>query len=356
VFFVVSAWLVGGLLGCKEGDRGTGATISGTVTKADGAPLSGAIVLLDGYGITCLTDEKGRFTLGPLPLPPGRHTLVASFRAYESGTRSDLDLTENQQLTGVDFTLEEDPDYEPDWIKIEKTVPATGTTLQAGDLIRVEVTARYKLANHSFAKVRFFVQDEKERPLVRFPNDQTVGEGQNLAATVIPVRVPNRDESKVFIAAALLPGGEAQDSVIDYVSFDVRKAGDDVTLPRVELNPTDERDRRKVSVVADVRYRLDTVEAALVRVTVHAAYRHHPAADLVKEEFRMVKKADMAAGTHLFVIPVRLPPECGSVVVRAELVAQPSGNVVDRAAHSPVPVPWELPDDDRPPSATPNQG
>jgi iron complex outermembrane recepter protein len=80
-------------------------TISGTTRSPDlDAPLSGAIVTVDGTNISAKTDASGRFQLA---VPPGPITLHATFDGFRSATR---DITaEAGKPLDVDIPLELDP-------------------------------------------------------------------------------------------------------------------------------------------------------------------------------------------------------------------------------------------------------
>lgn len=335
--------LVGLLLqsGCKEDDkRPPGGTITGTVSRPDGTPVERAVVMLDGVGLQCTTDEQGRYSLGPLPA--GAYNVVATFPGLRDGTRFNVSVAAGRRVEHLDFKLENDPNYVSDSIKIERAKPKPGSILRAGTRVRFEIIARCRVVNAAYAKVKFTAQDEKERPLIRYPADYTLTTGERFVPFVRSIRVPNRVRGKLFIAAVMLPGGDATHPLIDYVSYEVRKYEDAVSLRRVELKPTDKKDRHRVTLAVDVGYTLDLLTEATLRLTVKVAYPDEKAVDLLKEASRKVKKAELASGTHVFTLPLVLPPNAGSLLVRAELVSSSSGDVVDYAYHNPIPVPWEI--------------
>ncbi|MGH9884571.1 MAG: carboxypeptidase regulatory-like domain-containing protein, partial [bacterium] len=76
-------------------------TISGTTRSPDlDAPLSGAVITVEGTGIVARTDASGRFQL---TVPPGRITLRATFDGFRSAERQ---LTaESGKALDVDFPL-----------------------------------------------------------------------------------------------------------------------------------------------------------------------------------------------------------------------------------------------------------
>ncbi|WP_228350455.1 TonB-dependent receptor [Rhodocaloribacter litoris] len=77
-------------------------TVSGTVRDAQGQPLAGATVVIEGTSVGTATDVDGRYTIR---LPgPGAHTLVVSFVGYVTARREI-----NGEGQQIDFRLEEAP-------------------------------------------------------------------------------------------------------------------------------------------------------------------------------------------------------------------------------------------------------
>jgi hypothetical protein len=334
-------WPLVAQTGCKEEGRARkGAWISGTVVGANGAPVPHAVVLVDGVGVHVTCDAKGRYSVGPLPA--GMYTLVAGYPGLTRGTRFNLDLAQDQRLAGIDFSLDTDPNYVADSVKIEKVKPAPGSILKSGTTVQLELSARCVLRNCSYAKIRFTVQDENENPLVRDPPGHIITRSTPLVPFVQKIEIPDRVSGKLFVAVVLLPGNDARYSVVDYISYDIRKYEDHVTLSRVELKSVDEKDPTKVVLVGDVAYKLDYLEEAQLRVTVQAAYPDRQELDLLRTETHTLRKATLASGTHLLSVPLLLAPTTGSVLVRVELLTLGKGDVVDHVVHKPIPVPWDV--------------
>jgi hypothetical protein len=93
------------------------ATLSGTVTAADGQPLPGANVFLAQTQRGTTTDAEGRYRLGNVPL--GAHRLVASVVGYETAAE-DLVLRTPAELRSVDFRLAE-TEYALGEVTVEST-------------------------------------------------------------------------------------------------------------------------------------------------------------------------------------------------------------------------------------------
>lgn len=88
-----------------SGQEATGRKITGKVTSADGAPISGATVAVKGNTGAVMTNNAGQFTI---TLPAGKDTLTVSHVGYESkdiapGSRTELTI----QLTSLDDQLSE---------------------------------------------------------------------------------------------------------------------------------------------------------------------------------------------------------------------------------------------------------
>ena len=82
-------------------DRVDRVTISGTTRSPDlDAPLSGAIVTVEGTGITAKTDAAGRFQF---TVPPGRLTLHATFDGFRSASK-DVTVEAGKSLD-IDFPM-----------------------------------------------------------------------------------------------------------------------------------------------------------------------------------------------------------------------------------------------------------
>jgi hypothetical protein len=93
------------------------ATLSGTVTDADGQPLPGANVFLAQTQRGTITDAEGRYRLGNVPL--GAHRLVASIVGYETAAE-DLVLRTPGEARTVSFRLDE-AEYELGEVTVEST-------------------------------------------------------------------------------------------------------------------------------------------------------------------------------------------------------------------------------------------
>jgi len=327
--------------GCKDDARDRkGAWISGTVTGADKAPVPHAVVLVDGVGVHVTCDPKGRYSVGPLPA--GVYTLVAGYPGLTRDTRFNLDLAKDQRLEGIDFALDTDPTYVADSITIEKVKPAPGSVLKSGTTVQLELTARCVLRNCSYAKIRFTVQDENENPLLRDPPGHIITRIDPVVPFVQKIDIPDRVSGKLFVAVVLLPENDARYPIVDYISYDIRKYEDHLSLSRVELKSVDEKDPTKVVVVGDIGYTLDYLSEAQLKVIVQAAYPDRQELDLLKTETYTLRKATLASGTQLLSIPLLLAPATGSILVRVELLSSGKGDVVDHVVHKPIPVPWDV--------------
>jgi hypothetical protein len=82
----------------------TSGKLSGVVTSADGTPLIGANVVIEGTTLGAVSDEDGQYFI--INIPEGIYTVSASFIGYESyavnNVRVSVGLT-----TNLDFNLED---------------------------------------------------------------------------------------------------------------------------------------------------------------------------------------------------------------------------------------------------------
>ena len=62
--------------------------MTGVVTSADGEPLAGANIVLDGTSMGAATDEDGRYYI--LNVPVGRYTVRADYIGYKSSIVNDV--------------------------------------------------------------------------------------------------------------------------------------------------------------------------------------------------------------------------------------------------------------------------
>ncbi|MCY7311618.1 MAG: carboxypeptidase-like regulatory domain-containing protein, partial [Chitinophagaceae bacterium] len=77
------------------------ATLKGTVKDANGQPVAGASVLLEGTKKGIITDAAGNYTL---QVAPGKHTLIISYVGTES-QRKEITVSSDDGTT-YDFQLE----------------------------------------------------------------------------------------------------------------------------------------------------------------------------------------------------------------------------------------------------------
>jgi hypothetical protein len=80
----------------------TRGTISGRVSDADGADISGATVLIEGTDLSATTDDVGTYTIADIPT--GEYQVTASADDYQPETKS-VPVVEGE-TTIVDFVLE----------------------------------------------------------------------------------------------------------------------------------------------------------------------------------------------------------------------------------------------------------
>ena len=64
--------------------------IRGTVTSADGQPLAGANVIVDGTTKGAATDGEGNYTI--LNVEAGSYSVTASYIGYQSSTESNVSV------------------------------------------------------------------------------------------------------------------------------------------------------------------------------------------------------------------------------------------------------------------------
>ena len=64
--------------------------IRGTVTSADGQPLAGANVIVDGTTKGAATDGEGKYTI--LNVEAGSYSVTASYIGYQSSTESNVSV------------------------------------------------------------------------------------------------------------------------------------------------------------------------------------------------------------------------------------------------------------------------
>ncbi|MFC1572366.1 M28 family peptidase [Candidatus Eisenbacteria bacterium] len=86
-------------------------SIEGTVYTAEGTPIGGAAIEVEGYAIIAFTGPDGSYTLGPLW--PGSLNLCATAAGRIPGTLA-LELGQAEQLAGVDLSLTTVMDFEDD--------------------------------------------------------------------------------------------------------------------------------------------------------------------------------------------------------------------------------------------------
>lgn len=113
-------------------------SISGTVTDGEtGGPLSGVNIVIQGTGLTTVTDSKGYFVI--TNVPPGSHVVTADLIGFTQGRRGEVSVTMDV-TTRVNFALK------PTVIEVtgpEVEVRAPRVTLHTDTTPTVyEVTAR----------------------------------------------------------------------------------------------------------------------------------------------------------------------------------------------------------------------
>ena len=92
-------------------DNGPLGSVSGTVTNsADGAPIAGATVVLEGTTHSAMTDGTGGYTISGVP-DPVTYTVAVSKSGFDSSSIDRL-LVDGDE-TSVDFMLSEGVDDEP---------------------------------------------------------------------------------------------------------------------------------------------------------------------------------------------------------------------------------------------------
>src|SRR5579875_3045023 len=79
-------------------------TLKGVVKDANGMPLSGASVIVQGTRNGVVTDNNGNYSIA---VTPGRHTIIVSFVGYAS-QRKEIEATEGGNAQ--DFVLSDASD------------------------------------------------------------------------------------------------------------------------------------------------------------------------------------------------------------------------------------------------------
>ena len=84
---------------------GSTGKINGRVTGADGSPLPGASLVIEGRQQGAITDTEGFYVI--VAVDPGSYSLTASLVGYTSVTKKDVNVTVDY-TTPVDFMLQEE--------------------------------------------------------------------------------------------------------------------------------------------------------------------------------------------------------------------------------------------------------
>lgn len=80
----------------------TSGKLSGVVNSADGTPLAGANVVLDGTSMGAATDENGRYYI--LDVPVGKYSVRADYIGFKTHTVNNIRVSAGL-TTGLDFAL-----------------------------------------------------------------------------------------------------------------------------------------------------------------------------------------------------------------------------------------------------------
>ncbi len=312
------AGLPTGLTPALAGSSGN-ATLQGTVKLADGKPAANAAVFVDGFvTLQAFTGKDGKFRIKNVPW--GLQTLVAILRSYKPGKRLNLEVKRGGNLT-VDFTLEADPNYQPDLIKLEQLVPAADAILPPGKEIDFGGLITYELRNATNAKVVLTVVDERGNPLLPTQGRYDIRGGKGSFAFRRKVLMPARfGNAEVFLTVAIVQIDRGPLEATQTVGFQVRNFLDEVKFGALAWS----RDADQIRVAAVLDYSLHTVERGTMRLRLLADEGKGDYAKLIYEDNKPIDKGAAPNSSLDFRFAQTIPPRAQSLKLRVDLIPQGS--------------------------------
>lgn len=244
---------------------GTGG-ISGVVLDEDGAPISRAVVYVEGLAKAALTDEKGQYKISGLP--EGTYVVVATLPGYRKAVRTNVTVSNGKVTGGVDLTLVRDPKYEPDMIRFIEVSPPEGTRIECGKPVFISGRIQYALRNARWGTIYIFLIDESGKSVLEGNLSRiSAMAGEHIVPFGRQVVIPQSAGGRICLVAALFAGQEASACAADTVMYLTGVTRDEVTFLSSEPPfGTQLVAESNVKLKLRVRCSLESVEKALLKV------------------------------------------------------------------------------------------
>jgi hypothetical protein len=274
-------------------------------------------VFVDGFAMQAVTNDQGKYTL--TGIPPGEQILVAMKPGFRTALKRDVSVPNSGRVMDMDLTLETDPNYVPDSVKIEQISPVPDSAFAPGQVVPISLTVRYYLTSATYGTVVITIQDEKNNPLIIAPMSHKVTKRTDTVSFTRQVTMPQRVKGEVHVIAGLFPGLVRDSDIADSAVYKIRSYKDSVRFSTILLVP-DRDNAQSVSLSVSVGYTLDSIPSGIVRLRVFGDRGKKDFATTVYETQQSVDKNSAVSGTVDFKANLTLPSDVTALKVYAELL------------------------------------